>query len=681
MRLIRALCILGIAAASWSWGVREADVAAADVEPSLLEAASFGLFADGVGSPFADWSYGMHNLASTNLIRSGTYSAELDPSNYGGLRLHATQTFDATPYGFVDLWVNGGTGSAQNITVALATSSGAGTHVSLGDYASIQSNTWAHATIPFADLGVSGGNITDLAIQGATASAQTPIYVDDITFLPAAASGLSIFSDELDNGFTNGGWGTYSISQTAVVRSGKVAASLTPGTWDGVQFGASTPIKLTASNYTGFTFWVNGGASGGQKLWAGVTVTDNSSTYRLPVTNYTSGAIPANTWVQVTVPFADLKVSQFTLKTLYVMDAQGSTQPIVYFDDFALVTSTTGGTGRGTGTAGTGGGGTTTTTPSMGAAGWLYTKGNRIYHSDGTLFHGRGANIADPRGCGACTSTDLTSSTNEVIRRIDVLVDQWKANFLRLDLESYASGSTGVVTNAAYLAAIKQIVAHVQTKSNVYMELSVWVDPSLDGSGWPTDTTDQIWTTLATTFANTPQVLFGIANEPQNNYDGSEDSQVWTRMQAAAAAIRASELASGNNKHIVLAQGTGGWARFLTYYETHPLTAGDGSNFAYEVHVYDAASTFSDRFVTPSKTIPVVIGEFGPVSGSMTTTDTATLMTQAEAAGVPYIAWTFHMRCPPNLLVDNSSNGCGVGMTLAPSAWGQQLQTQLSHIW
>ena len=502
---------------------------------------------------------------------------------------------------------------------------------------------------------------------------------EETTSLLTDAGGLSIFSDGLNNGFSNGGWGAYSINQRAVVRTGRVAASLTPGTWNGLQFGAPSPIKLSSSAYTGFSFWVNGGFRGGQKLWAGVVVSDNSGTYRLPLTNYLPSGIPANTWVQVTIPFADLQVTQYTLKTIYVMDAQGSSQPMVYFDDdFTLASGTTSGSGTG-GTGST----TPTTTPSAGsgAAGWLYTKGNRIYNSDGSLFHGRGANIADPRGCGACTSTDLTSSTNEVIRRIDVLVDQWNANFLRLDLESYASGSTGVISNAAYLAAIQQIVAHVQTKPNVYMELSVWVDPSLDSSGWPTANTDQIWTTLATTFANTPQVLFGISNEPQNNYDGSEDSQVWTRMQAAATSIRAAEQAFGSNKHIVLAQGTGGWARFLAYYETHPLTAGDGSNFAYEVHVYDAASTFSDRFITPSKTIPVVIGEFGPVSGSMTSSDTATLMTQAESAGVPYMAWTFHMRCPPNLLVDNSSNGCGVGMTLTPSTWGQQLKTQLSHTW
>ncbi len=60
---------------------------------------------------------------------------------------------------------------------------------------------------------------------------------------------------------------------------------------------------------------------------------------------------------------------------------------------------------------------------------------------------------------------------------------------------------------------------------------------------------------------------------------------------------------------------------------------------------------------------------------------TADLMARAETAGVSYLAWTFHMRCPPNLLVDNSNGGCGVGMTLTPTDWGTQLKTRLATGW
>jgi hypothetical protein len=50
------------------------------------------------------------------------------------------------------------------------------------------------------------------------------------------------------------------------------------------------------------------------------------------------------------------------------------------------------------------------------------------------------------------------------------------------------------------------------------------------------------------------------------------------------------------------------------------------------------------------------------------------------AAGALF-AWTFHMRCDPNLLVDNSGGGCGAGMTLAPTSWGNVLKTGLATTW
>ncbi|HEY5958085.1 MAG TPA: hypothetical protein VIV60_16090, partial [Polyangiaceae bacterium] len=48
-------------------------------------------------------------------------------------------------------------------------------------------------------------------------------------------------------------------------------------------------------------------------------------------------------------------------------------------------------------------------------AGWLRVEGNKILKSDGTRFHGRGANIFDTRQCGTCAWQ--TPYVDEVIRR------------------------------------------------------------------------------------------------------------------------------------------------------------------------------------------------------------------------------------------------------------------------
>jgi hypothetical protein len=67
----------------------------------------------------------------------------------------------------------------------------------------------------------------------------------------------------------------------------------------------------------------------------------------------------------------------------------------------------------------------------------------------------------------------------------------------------------------------------------------------------------------------------------------------------------------------------------------------------------------------------------------MTEADCTNLMDAAQTAEVPHLAWTFHPRCPPNLLVDNTSvdGGCGVGMPLQPTSWGTLLKDRLAIPW
>ncbi len=319
------------------------------------------------------------------------------------------------------------------------------------------------------------------------------------------------------------------------------------------------------------------------------------------------------------------------------------------------------------------------TQSTVNTSGWLYTQGNKIY-SDGEVWVGRGANIHDTRSCDACSWN--APDVEEVKRRIDLLVDVWGADFVRLALESYADSGgrvhwQGVLDDQDYLDDIVEIVEHIRTKQGVYVMLSLWVDPTFDSNGWPTDGTRQIWQRLASTFANESHVLFGLVNEPEMNYAGTLDAAVWVTMNATVGIIRETEDSEGSQHHIIAVQGTGGWSRFLGYYVDHPITAHGGDNIAYEVHVYDPASTFNDRFVDPSQSIPVIIGEFGPASGYMSMDDCQQLIDSAQDLRIPYLAWTFHMRCPPNLLVDYSAGGCGVGMSLEPTAWGQLLMDNL----
>jgi len=324
---------------------------------------------------------------------------------------------------------------------------------------------------------------------------------------------------------------------------------------------------------------------------------------------------------------------------------------------------------------------------------WLATSGNHIVRPDGSVWFGRGANLQDTRSCGDTTDEgaplhDNAAGLGEVKRRIDALTGDWKANFIRLTLES-RRGQDNYLTDANYRSLVKEIVDYIGTKPGVYVMVSIWLDPSLDAKGWPTDTTNQILSQLTRDFYDRSYVMFGVSNEPEENYDGALDAQVYERMNSAVTAIRAAEAGMGSNRHLVAVQGTREWARDLSYYVAHPITAGGGANIIYETHVYNAAKDFDGLFLSPAKTLPVVIGEYGPVddeSHKATLTDVETLLNQATTAKIPFLAWTFHQNCSPNLISDQAgrpwsqnSSVDGIDMPLIPTDFGNLVKTNLQQ--
>jgi hypothetical protein len=306
----------------------------------------------------------------------------------------------------------------------------------------------------------------------------------------------------------------------------------------------------------------------------------------------------------------------------------------------------------------------------------MRTQGNKILNSDGTTFFAKGANIFDTRSCGSCASNP--PDVAEVKRRIDYAVNEVGLKFLRLCLESttYGNGLTvgNILNDPQYRADVKEIVDYIGTKPDIKVLVSVWSDPSLGNLGRPTSSTNDVLRALVQDYATHSYVMFGVCNEPEENWDGSGDATVWQLMNSAVEAIRAEEAKLKSPPHLVAVQGTRAWARSLSYYITHPITAAGGVNVVYETHIYDSSSQFNVLLNTPAATLPVIVGEFGPATGYMTQADCDELMVRCKALNVPFLAWAFHMRCPPNMLVDNSGGSCGVGMTLQLTPWGNSVK-------
>jgi endoglucanase len=330
--------------------------------------------------------------------------------------------------------------------------------------------------------------------------------------------------------------------------------------------------------------------------------------------------------------------------------------------------------GAATGGAATGGaaaGGT-----SSGVTDWLHTQGNQIQHQDGTRFHGRGADIFDTRQCGGCKWAQ--PDVPEVIRRVDTLVDVWHANFMRFDLSAFTQSTDpqwgDVTQDPVYLAGLVEIMTHIGTKPGVYVMITMFGHPSMDANELPTAATMPVYQKLSDTFKDMPQVLYGITNEPH----GATDAAVWTAMNNAVTAIRSMEPAAGPH-HLIAAQGTQNYARQTNYYITHPITAGGGVNIIYETHPYNPPADWTSLVVTPAQSLPLIIGEFGPVTGTMTVTDCGNLMVLAEQNEVPYAVWSFSPQCGPTLLVTEPSTvDCAGGFPLTASDWGNALIQQLA---
>nr|HEX4315868.1 cellulase family glycosylhydrolase [Kofleriaceae bacterium] len=337
------------------------------------------------------------------------------------------------------------------------------------------------------------------------------------------------------------------------------------------------------------------------------------------------------------------------------------------------------------------GGGSGTGSQTGSDDGWLDTRGSHIVHGDGTPFHGRGADLHDERSCEACSFA--APDPDGLDRWSDELVDTWHANFVRFLLSAKAAPLNSsevqwmsLVDDPQYLADIVQNVTHM-TDKGVYVEVTVFADPTIkpeDGdfdSEWPSSLGDThpVYQQLAESFADNSHVLFGLTNEPHGTAD--HDADLAIVYADAISVIRGVEDAHGTPHHIVVVQAPENYARDLTYFMANPLA---GDRIAYEVHPYNAATDFDRLIVQPSKVLPIMIGEYGP-AGDMTTTDIQTLWSTAQASEVPYIGWVFHMRCPPNLLMDTTSDGCGLdastGYDFPRTDWGDLLFDHLATPW
>ena len=246
-----------------------------------------------------------------------------------------------------------------------------------------------------------------------------------------------------------------------------------------------------------------------------------------------------------------------------------------------------------------------------------------------------------------------------------------------------------LVDDPQYLADIVQNVTHMTSKPGVYVEVTVFMDPSMKletgdfDSEWPSSAGDTlpVYRALAEAFHDNPRVLFGLTNEPHGSAD--HDAALAARLRrprstrsAPSRTATARRTTSSSRRRPRTTRATS------TYFIAHPLA---GDRIIYEVHPYNTQADF-DRLITQPATHAADHDRRVRPGGRDDRTPTSRRCGPSRRLHeVPYIAWVFHQRCPPNLLQDTASDGCGLdaatGYNFPRTAWGDLLHDHLATPW
>jgi hypothetical protein len=174
----------------------------------------------------------------------------------------------------------------------------------------------------------------EIALLRRRARGQWPCWLWAALALQLTASADQIiYDDALENGWQNWSWATVNLANTSPVHSGSdsisVTANNTPSDWQALYLSVSA---MNTSGFTNLTFWIDGGASGGQQVLAqGILGSAAQPAVQI-------GPLPANSWQQVTLPLSALGVANQANFTGFWLQAEGgSPVPTFYVDDITLV--------------------------------------------------------------------------------------------------------------------------------------------------------------------------------------------------------------------------------------------------------------------------------------------------------------------------------------------------------
>lgn len=229
---------------------------------------------------------------------------------------------------------------------------------------------------------------------------------------------------------------------------------------------------------------------------------------------------------------------------------------------------------------------------------WLYVDGNRIKDSSGNNVTLRGVSILAPEHNNECT----TCASKPISEMLEWQADAgrgWQSRVVRLQVTC-----AKVSDPAQSFADIIDPYVQQAIAKGLYIIVDLHFVSNYGSGGIPQVFVMNFWKYVAPKYANTPNVLFEIYNEPIN-------PDVWTTwksyIQPVIDTIRAVA-----PRNIILVGGPQ-WSTRVNSAAANPMT---GGNLVYVYHIYPnqgAATTanLNTKFGTAAQTIPVMVTEFG----------------------------------------------------------------------
>ncbi|MBZ4415045.1 glycosyl hydrolase family 18 protein [Myxococcus sp. RHSTA-1-4] len=243
-----------------------------DVTPAAVGDTT--LYADALGSGWADWSWATHNLAVTSPVASGTRAISATFGPWTGLYFHNAGVPTAGLQ-YLELQVHGGATANPALTAYATVANQARPTVRVNPYCDggiIRAGAWTRCRVPLSALGVANVTLDGIVLQEGAGRSLPVMYFDNLRLVASTAPTVSI-----------------TVSPTS--------ASLAPGAT------RTFTASVTGSTHTAVTWSVQQGPAGGTITSGGVyTAPQTAGTYQVIATSQADTTKKATATVTVTAP-------------------------------------------------------------------------------------------------------------------------------------------------------------------------------------------------------------------------------------------------------------------------------------------------------------------------------------------------------------------------------------------